>query len=416
MYHRIGAAAYKANLDNTLALCKLTGNPQSAFKSIHIAGTNGKGSVSHLLASILQSSGLKVGLYTSPHLRDFRERIRIDGKMISKSFVSAFISTHRKEFEKIKPSFFEMTFIMAMVYFAEEKPDIAVVETGMGGRLDSTNVVNPILSIITNISFDHIAFLGDTLEKIATEKAGIIKKGIPVLIGESNLQTNHVFLSEARKKNSTLHFADNNLEINHFRLKTRPSLKLEMDVLKKDIVIFKKISTPLAGLYQLKNSLTVLKAIELLKELGYKINDAHIYSGFSDVLKNTGLKGRWQVISRNPITICDTGHNIDGIKEVVRQFRFMNYEKLHIVFGMVNDKNIDDILEILPRNAQYYFSKPNIPRGLDVNILVEKARLAGLTGDAWQTVNLALQAARTAADENDLIFIGGSTFVVAEVV
>jgi dihydrofolate synthase / folylpolyglutamate synthase len=416
MFHRIGAAAYKANLDNTHALCKLTGHPEKTFLSIHIAGTNGKGSVSHLLASVLQASGLRVGLYTSPHLRDFRERIRINGKMIPKSFVTKFISDHKEDFEKLKPSFFEMTFIMAMVYFATEKPDIVIVEAGMGGRLDSTNVINPLLSIITNIGYDHMAFLGNTLEKIAAEKAGIIKKGIPVIIGESKAATDKVFVAHSKTIKAPIVFADTIFDINHFRYKINPSMMLEMDVIKNNEVFLPELKTPLAGLYQLKNSVTVLQAIDILREKGYIISDENIRSGFRDVVKNTGLKGRWQVIGRKPLTICDTGHNIDGILQVVRQFRFIPHDKLHIVFGMVNDKDIDHILEVLPRSANYYFCKPDIPRGLDAKILMGKANSYQLVGKACGSVKQALDAAKKVAGENDLIFVGGSTFVVAEVV
>jgi dihydrofolate synthase / folylpolyglutamate synthase len=414
MFHRIGAAAYKANLDNTHALCKLTGYPERTFSSIHIAGTNGKGSVSHLIASVLQCSGYKVGLYTSPHLKDFRERIRMNGKMISKTYVTSFINKYRNDFDRIKPSFFEIAFALAMSYFRDEKPDIAVVETGMGGRLDSTNVINPLLSIITNIGWDHMAFLGNTPEKIAAEKAGIIKKGVPVILGESHSVTKPVFVSHAKQNSAPLYFADETFEVDRFRFKLKPVPFLEMDVVRNGQTHYEELKTPLAGLYQLKNTITVLQAIEILQDCGYKTSKEQTYNGFRDVVKNTGLKGRWQVLAKKPLTLCDTGHNVDGIKEMVRQLRLVPHEKLHFVLGMVNDKDINGIMELLPRNAAYYFCKPDIPRGLDVEILTETATSAGLDGKAYASVQLALTAARAAASMNDLVFVGGSTFVVAE--
>lgn len=416
MFHRIGAAAYKDNLDNTIALSDLTGNPEKGIPCIHIAGTNGKGSVSALLASILQSAGYKTALFTSPHLRDFRERIRIDGKMIPKTEVTAFVSRYRKDFGKIKPSFFEMTFALAMDYFAKNKPDIGVIETGMGGRLDSTNIVPSLLSIITNIGDDHKAFLGDTYEKIAAEKAGIIKPGVPVVIGETQSKTEQVFIKKAGEYKSPIVFADQEMEIEHFSFKLKPSPHLLMDVSYHDQVHLKDLKLPLGGLYQLKNTLTVLRSVEILRQSGYDISDTHIFEGFKNVLVNTGILGRWQLLSRKPMTLCDTGHNINGIREVVRHLHFIPCRQLHMVFGMVQDKEIDEILDILPRNAVYYFCKPDIPRGLDGNILFEHAMDKGLEGMLYPSVTDALKAAQQAAHEDDLVFAGGSTFVVAEIV
>lgn len=416
MFHRVGAAAYKDNLDNTLALSKLTGAPEQSFPSIHIAGTNGKGSVSALLASILQSAGYKTALFTSPHLRDFRERIRINGKMIPKGEVTAFVSKYRNAFETLQPSFFEMTFALAMDYFARNKPDIAVVETGMGGRLDSTNIVRSILSIITNIGSDHMAFLGDTPEKIAVEKAGIIKPGVNVVIGETQSKIDQIFIQKSAEAHADIVFADQQMDIEHFNFKLHPSPHLTMEIVRNNVEYLKQLKLPLGGLYQLKNTLTVLESVEQLRNSGYTITEAHIYEGFNNVLKNTGILGRWQLLSRKPLTLCDTAHNINGIREVVRQLRFIPCEQLHVVFGMVADKEIDQILEILPHTAIYYFCKPDIPRGLDAGELFDKAQDYELNGSLWPSVKEALHAAQQAAGPKDLVFVGGSTFVVAEVV
>jgi dihydrofolate synthase / folylpolyglutamate synthase len=416
MFHRIGAAAYRSNLDNTIALSKLAGNPEKKFPSIHIAGTNGKGSVSHLIASVLQSAGYKTGLYTSPHLKDFRERIRMNGAMIPKTYVTSFVSKYRNDFEKLKPSFFEITFAMAMAYFEKEKPDIAVIETGMGGRLDSTNIVEPVLSIITNIGWDHMSFLGDTVEKIAIEKAGIIKKNIPVVIGESQAATDHVFIEKAEQVGTGICFADKDYEVDHFQQMMKPAAMLQMNVSKNNKVYIEDLKTPLAGLYQIKNTVTVLEALEILGKCGFSATKDQIREGFLGVVKNTGLKGRWQIIARKPLTICDTGHNPEGLKEVFRQLRFIPHKELHIVFGMVNDKDISGILDLLPRNASYYFCRPDIPRGLDAELLFSAASEVGLYGKPFPSVKLALAAAREQAVAGDLIFVGGSTFVIAEVV
>ncbi|MBE0648337.1 MAG: bifunctional folylpolyglutamate synthase/dihydrofolate synthase [Bacteroidales bacterium] len=406
MYQRIGAAAYKDNLDNTIALCNLLGNPQNYFDSIHVAGTNGKGSVSHILASICQEHGLKTGLYTSPHLKDFRERIRVNGQMIPKRKVSSFVKRYKEEFGKIQPSFFEMTVGLAFDHFREEEVDIAVVEVGMGGRLDSTNIITPLVSVITNISFDHTQFLGDTLQKIAIEKAGIIKPGIPVVIGETQPETEPVFRKKAEEAGSEIRFADQNqLAVGSWQLaSSHPVIQL-----------------PLGGRYQEKNLKTVLAVIEALnsqssgiRHRASGITHPAILRGIANVINNTGLKGRWQVIGQHPLTICDTGHNEAGIRELVAQLKETPHKRLHLVFGMVSDKEIGPILELLPKDADYYFCKPDIPRGLDASELKKQAEVAGLTGKSFTSVRRALNAARKEADPEDLIFIGGSTFVVAD--
>jgi dihydrofolate synthase/folylpolyglutamate synthase len=416
MFQRIGGAAYKANLNNTIAILNVLDNPQHKFKSLHIAGTNGKGSVSHYLAAIFQSAGYKTGLYTSPHLKDFRERIKINGKMISKQKVSHFISSYKSDFEIIQPSFFEMTAGMAFKYFADENVDIAIVETGMGGRLDSTNLINPELSIITNIGLDHTQFLGETIAEIATEKAGIIKEKIPVVIGETNTESKKVFEKKAKEKKSFISFADKNFVINSFyHINNNKGHFLSVDILntqnKKELQIISELN----GIYQLKNIKTVLTAIDLLKEKGYKIRLGHIKKGIANVIKLTGLLGRWQILNTGPLTICDTGHNEDGIKEVLQQIELTPHDNLHFVLGMVNDKEIDKVLLMLPKEAIYYFCKANIPRGMDENILKEKALSIGLKGEKYSSVKNAIKAAKTKANTTDLIFIGGSTFVVAEV-
>ncbi len=416
MFQRIGGAAYKANLDNTIAILNLLENPQNNFKSLHIAGTNGKGSVSHFLAAIFQSAGYKCGLYTSPHLKDFRERIKINGEMISKAKVIQFIEAYKIDFEKIQPSFFEMTVGMAFKYFSDEKVDIAIVETGMGGRLDSTNLINPELSIITNIGFDHTQFLGDTLGKIAFEKAGIIKSEIPVVIGENHFETKSVFIEKAKETNSQIYFADDEYQVNnysHFFSNNQQFLEIILSKTMKSKPV--KLCSELLGLYQLKNIKTVLTAVDILKEKGFKLNQSNIKNGIANVVSITGLMGRWQILSKNPLMVCDTGHNEDGIREVLKQIGLTPHQKLHFVLGMVNDKEIDKVLKMLPVVAEYYFCKANIPRGLDQNILKEKAVSNNLKGESYNSVQKAIKAARKAANKDDMIFIGGSTFVVAEV-
>lgn len=390
MYQRIGNAAYKANLDNTYYLSELLNHPEKRFKSVHIAGTNGKGSTSHMLASIFQEAGYKVGLYTSPHLKDFRERIKINGEMISENEVIDFVKEYKNEFEKIQLSFFEWTVGLAFHYFANQKVDIAIVETGLGGRLDSTNIVTPEVAVITNISMDHTQFLGDTLAKIAAEKAGIIKSTIPVVIGETQPAIKHVFIEKAKQLNAPIQFADE-----------YPTQEYESD---------------LKGIYQQKNKKTVVATIQILQKLGWKIAANHIKKGLLNVVENTGLMGRWQVLNNQPLTVCDTGHNEAGIKLILAQLSKQQFEKLHVVLGVVNDKDITNILALLPNNAIYYFCQAKIPRALDVHTLAEKATAVGLSGKIFSTVEAAYQAARKNASTDDMIFIGGSTFVVAEVV
>ncbi|MCF8233399.1 MAG: bifunctional folylpolyglutamate synthase/dihydrofolate synthase [Bacteroidales bacterium] len=417
MFQRVGAAAYKANLDNTYALLDILSNPHKHFKSVHIAGTNGKGSVSHLLASILQEAGYKTALYTSPHLKDFRERIRINGKMIPEEEVVSFVERYARDFERIKPSFFEMTVGMAFKYFEEQKVDIAVLEVGMGGRLDSTNVVRPELSIITNISYDHTDFLGESLEKIAVEKAGIIKKHLPVVIGEMQEETTDVFLNKAHEMNAELSFADQNLSIQRaekFTENDQP--KYLLDISKGGMPHLMEIELPLTGLYQLKNLITTLQSVEILAQRGYNISPAVIFEGINKVRENTGFVGRWLILGKNPTIICDTAHNVEGMRHVLSQLGSLQFEKMHFVLGMVNDKEIDKILQMLPKKAVYYFCKADIPRGLESSLLKRKAEKFGLSGNAWASVQQAFDAAKRSASPNDLVFVGGSTFVVAEVI
>jgi dihydrofolate synthase/folylpolyglutamate synthase len=416
MYHRIGAAAYRADLNNTWAICNLLGNPERAFRSVHIAGTNGKGSTSNMLASILQEKGLKTGLYTSPHLTDFRERIRINGIKIPEEKVVLFVGKYRPAFEKIRPSFFEMTVGMAFDYFREEKVDVAIIEVGLGGRLDSTNVITPVLSVITNISFDHMQFLGDTLEKIAMEKAGIIKHGVPVVIGESQDDIRHVFIEKAKEEQSEILFADAEFMVEAGRTEYTGACILQMDIFRNNKLFLADLESPLIGNYQKKNIITVCAACKMLDASLEPISADDIRKGIQHVINNTGFAGRWQILSGSPLTICDTAHNESGLREVLMQISRTPHEKLHFVFGMVSDKEIDTILQMLPKDAVYYFCKADIPRGLDANELRIKAQGFGLTGETFDSVNNALKAAQQRAIPNDLVFVGGSTFIVAEVV
>lgn len=388
MYQRVGAAALKKDLSKTIALCEKLKNPQNKFKSIHIAGTNGKGSCSHLIASVLQEAGYKTGLYTSPHLKDFRERIKINGQMITEEEVISFVENNKALFEKIGPSFFEMTVAMAFDYFARQKVDIAIIEAGLGGRLDSTNIITPLISVITNIGLDHQQMLGGTLEKIAKEKAGIIKENIPLVIGRKQRSVNHVFEKQALQK--------------------------------KCIMLYTSGVTPpetdLLGEYQKENTKTAYSTLQEVKNDGFIIEEAHIQTGFKAVVKNTGLQGRWQVLKKKPYTFCDVAHNEEGVRTVLKQLEAIAYQELHIVFGMVHDKKIEDILKLLPIKATYYFCQPNIPRGLDAGTLQKEANKLGLKGDVYASVNKARTAAEQSAKDEDLIYIGGSTFVVAEVV
>ena len=413
MYQRIGGAAYKADLNNTIALLNLLDNPQRRFKSVHVAGTNGKGSTSHLLASIFQEAGYKTGLYTSPHLRDFRERIRVNGTMIPEDKVTEFIDQHRTEFESMGLSFFEMTVGMAFDYFANEKVDIAIVEVGMGGRLDSTNLITPELSIITNIGLDHVQFLGDTLEKIAAEKAGIIKDGIPVVIGETQPETQQVFIDTAKAHQSPIFFADQRFECDKIHIES--TIRQKFDIWKDNELYLEECEIPLMGNYQRKNLTTVMCAVDQLRQR-FNLSDDDLRDGLANVIRNTHLMGRWQILSDDPLTIADTGHNVDGIREVISQLAEMSYNKLHFVLGMVNDKDIDHVLQLLPHHCEYYFCKADIPRGLDANILAQKAFDMGLRGKVYDSVRDAYLSAVNSAHFDDVVFVGGSNFIVAEVV
>ena len=406
VYQKIGGLAYKEGLDNSLALDELFGHPHQNYKTIHVAGTNGKGSTSHLLAAILQQSGYKVGLYTSPHLVDFRERIRVNGEKISKQYIVDFVNYNKQNFEPIEPSFFELTMMMAFKYFADKKVDVAIIEVGLGGRLDSTNIITPDLSIITNISKDHTQFLGDTLEKIAAEKAGIIKKNVPVVIGEASGSIRTIFESTAERVGAPIIFAEDEHMIKSFVSTSSGWLF--------DTKRFDQIKGELMGYAQIKNASTVLAAVRKLQEIGYSITTKAIREGFKYVCEITGLMGRWQILQTNPKVICDTGHNIGGMKYIVEQLNNEKFEKLHFILGMVNDKDITSILEILPKNAIYYFTKANIPRSLNENDLATQAQEKSLEGKAYQTVEESIIAAQRAANEKDLIFIGGSNFIVAE--
>jgi dihydrofolate synthase / folylpolyglutamate synthase len=417
MFTRIGAAAYKANLDNTLALCKALNNPEQKFSKIHIAGTNGKGSTSHMLASVLQEQGLKVGLYTSPHLKDFRERIKINGKKIEEQEVVDFVNNYKPLFDNIMPSFFEWTVALCFNYFAQEQVDIAIIETGLGGRLDSTNVILPQLSIITNIGWDHTDLLGDTLEKIAVEKAGIIKNEIPCVIGEFLDETKLVFDKKGEQEATKLVYAQRESQLLDFTLlEEGVRFKLALNNSQLPLDTNEYIYCDMGGIYQQFNINTVLVALNELQKLGYDLKKEAIENGLNKVKENTGLMGRWQKLSLKPTIVCDTGHNINGIEQIVNQIAMQQYNQLHIVFGMVKDKDISKVLAILPKQAQYYFCKANLPRALNEHDLQLMAKEYQLYGVAYETVNLALEEAKKNASEDDFIFVGGSTFVVAEVV
>jgi dihydrofolate synthase/folylpolyglutamate synthase len=407
MFQRIGTAAYKENLDNTIALCKAIGNPERKFKAIHVAGTNGKGSSSHMLAAILQSEGYKTGLYTSPHLKEFTERIKIDGIEIQQDFVCDFVERIKLSIELIQPSFFEITVAMAFDYFSKSKVDIAVIEVGLGGRLDSTNVITPLVSLITNISWDHKELLGDTLAKIAAEKAGIIKKNIPVVISEKQPEVQEVFSVKAQAEKAPIFFAPDS-----FRLEGNSS---SVDVYEGDFLVHRNIIPQLKGNYQRKNILGVVAVCKVLTSQGFVIGNRSIKKGIENVIALTGLKGRWQKINSTPLTICDTAHNEAGVKEVLSQISAQSFKKLHIVWGMVKDKEIHSILNLLPKDATYYFCQAKIPRAMDAQALAEKATSVGLDGVIVPDVNNAINQASMKADPEDLIFVGGSTFVVAEI-
>ena len=409
VYQRSGKAAYKADLENTLELDKYFGHPHRRFRTIHVAGTNGKGSVSHLLASILQSAGFRTGLYTSPHLLDFRERIRLDGRMIPEKEVIDFVAVNRDIIDRIHPSFFEMTVALAFDYFRRAEVDVAVIEVGLGGRLDSTNIITPDLSVITNIGMDHTMFLGNTLSAIAKEKAGIIKNNIPVVIGRRQEEIADVFCQKAKKMKSPIYFASQMIGLKKvLEDGTFQHISVASEALSGTF------SLPLLGNYQQENLLTVLASVVKLREAGYSVPDSAIHQGMEKVTEQTGLAGRWQVISRKPLMICDTGHNADGIERISAQLKRITVDKIHIVWGMVNDKDVQGIMKLLPQNALYYFTRASIPRAMDEHILGKLAGEAGLKGETYPDVSAAVAAARKNASDNDLIFIGGSTFIVAE--
>jgi dihydrofolate synthase / folylpolyglutamate synthase len=411
MFQRIGAAAFKKDLNNTIALCGHLGNPQDQFKSVHVAGTNGKGSTSHAICSVLMEAGYKVGLYTSPHLKSFTERIKINGIEITKDEVVNFVAENKAYLEDLKPSFFEMTVGMAFWYFAKEQVDIAVVEVGMGGRLDSTNVIQPEISVITNIGMDHTEFLGDTLEKIAVEKAGIIKPKIPVIIGQKQKVTESVFISKSHSIQAPILFAEDNYTVKKTGVNEKgDSLFVVRGKMGEEI-----IEMDLNGNYQENNLPGILYAIDVLVSKGWKIQSIHIKSGLSKIVQNTGLKGRWQVLRHKPLTICDTGHNEDGIRFIVDQLAQIPYTNLYMVIGMVNDKDVSKILSLLPKKANYVFCEAKIPRAMSVNQLHQIAQKYGLVGVTIKDVNEAIDHARRIAQKEDVIFIGGSTFVVAEI-
>jgi dihydrofolate synthase / folylpolyglutamate synthase len=415
MYQRIGPAAYKDNLDNTIMLSEYYDNPHRKFKSVHVAGTNGKGSVSHMLAAIFQSAGYKTGLYTSPHMTDFRERIRINGEMISPEEVTRWIEDYREKNElwKAEPSFFELTVAMAFDYFAREKVDIAVVEVGLGGRLDSTNIITPEVSIITNIGLDHTALLGDSIEKIASEKAGIIKAGIPVVIGTTQSGPEKVFVEVAALKLAPIFFADQEFQV-RYALADLEGNQL-LSVRKHGEIHYPQVKLDLKGMYQQKNLPAVLKTIELLRHMDWEISDESLLHGLANTKKMTGLQGRWQILGYNPLLVCDSAHNAEGIAEAVNQINQIPYENLHMVIGFSNDKDAGKILSLMPSHALYYFASADIPRAMDEK---ELARIAGeynLSGTTYPTVEKAFDAARNRAGNNDMVFVGGSTFVVAEI-
>lgn len=406
MYNRIGAAAIKNNLDNTLSICSFLGNPEKKYPTIHIAGTNGKGSSSHMLASIFQAAGYKTGLYTSPHLYDFRERIKVNGHMCPENFVTDFTNKVKPMIEDIEPSFFEITVGMAFEYFAQTQCDIAIIETGLGGRLDSTNVIQPIISLITNIGWDHMALLGNTLPAIASEKAGIIKKDTPIVISEVLDETKSVFVNIADKLNAPIYFAEEYL---HFKSFTNhwTSAHFEYDSIAVDC--------DLPGKYQFKNIRGVLKSIDLLKKMGWQLDDASIQKGFSQIKSSTGLMGRWECIQESPKIFLDVAHNEHGMHALLDQLATLEYHQLHIITGMVKDKDVDTVLGLLPKDAKFYFSNAHIPRAMPATEVAEKAKAIGINGSVFENVNDAIADANKNAHPNDLIIVMGSIFLVAEV-
>lgn len=388
VYQRTGGANYKIDLSKTERLMELLNHPEMGFDSIHIGGTNGKGSTSHMIASIFQEAGYKVGLYTSPHLRDFRERIKINGEMISQDEVIEFVHRYKEKFVELQLSFFEMTVGLAFDYFTKSKVDIAIIEVGMGGEFDSTNVITPLVSVLTNVGLDHMDFLGDTIEKIARTKSGIIKPNVPVVVSETHPESAPIFMEKARSTGSDLHFADREMQ---------------------EVFV-----TDLRGNYQVHNVKAAVLAVKLQQK--FNISEEIIRRGLLHTVANTGLLGRWQTLGNNPLIIADTGHNPHGMQYIVEQIAQQTYDQLHMVIGMVNDKDVSKVLGMLPKNARYYFCKPNIPRGRDAELLSREAANFGLVGTSYPSVETALAAAKSAASEGDMIFVGGSTFVVAEVV
>jgi len=413
-YHRIGKAAYRNDLKNTILLDNHFKNPHQKFRTIHVAGTNGKGSVSHMTASILMEAGYKTGLYTSPHLKDFRERIRINGIMIPEDAVVGFVENNRNILESVKPSFFEMTVAMAFDFFAENEVDVAVIEVGLGGRLDSTNIITPVLSVITNIGHDHMDLLGDTLEKVAAEKAGVIKPNVPVVISETQPETRKIFIEKAEKCNSEILFADNEWNCELFPGSGKDTTRNYSITRSSDKLKFEGESQ-LTGNYQKKNIQGVFAAFSILKNT-FEITDENIVSGIRNVITNTGLGGRWHILRKSPLTICDTGHNKEGLEYVLAQIAEVQKSGLHIVLGFVNDKDLASVLPLFPVTAKYYFTKASVPRALDAEILKSEAAKYGLTGESYNNVKDALSSANEHAAGTDMIFIGGSTFIVAEVV
>ncbi len=412
MYQRIGQAAIKKDLTNTLLLSEALGNPHQQFKSIHVAGTNGKGSSAHSIAAILQSAGYKTGLYTSPHLKDFTERIRINGETIPPQAVVQFVAQHKALLEHVQPSFFETTVVMAFEHFAQEKVDVAVVEVGLGGRLDSTNIIHPLVSLITNIGLDHTDMLGDTLAQIASEKGGIIKEGVPVVIGEKQEETLPVFQALATKRQAPLYVAQEVYEIfseNPGQAGNRFSVK------KEGVLVYENLVLALHGSYQQKNLPGILQVIVLLKEQGFTIQQEHVADGLAHVPSLTGLKGRWQQLAASPLTICDTGHNEEAFRYLVAQLQTIAYDRLHMVLGFSGDKDIQKVLRLLPKGACYYFCQAQVPRALSAGQLSQRAAAFGLAGDTYPTVEAALAQARSQAAPRDMIFVGGSNFVVAEI-
>jgi dihydrofolate synthase / folylpolyglutamate synthase len=412
MFQRIGNTAFKKSLDNIITLCDALGNPQHNYKTVHVAGTNGKGSSSHMLAAVLQEAGYKTGLYTSPHLKSFTERVRVNGAELSQQYLIDFVENYKSLFEEVQPSFFEMTVALAFKYFADENIDVAVIEVGLGGRLDSTNIITPEASLITNIGFDHQNLLGNTLQEIAGEKAGVIKPGVPATISLKQPDIENVFREKAAAVNAPLYFATDNYSVEPKNYTLEQQV---FDVYKQGELYLPELQLDLTGIYQRYNLPGMLQTIALLTERGFSISEEAIRNGLANAKQLTGLKGRWQVLNHSPLTICDTGHNVDGINQILTQLHSLQPKQVHFVFGAVNDKDVTTILEMLPKNYRYYFCQATIPRALPVAELQQKADLVGLIGISYPTVAEAVKAAKENAAPDEVIFIGGSTFVVAEI-